>query len=184
MQCGDYTRTREIHEAPLCFWNAIFADNLPANIKGVDCPARHGSRLAAMVTWLTKDWDFWELLVPQILRGTSMMLAMAPINNLSLGTLPPAQLKNASGLFNLTRNLGGAVGLALINTVLNNRWDLHFTRLREHVQWASTAAVEQLDNMTRTCASHGLVAETAALKQMAAPLMRRPTGKLGPGGGH
>src|SRR5262245_22201009 len=54
---------------------------------------------------ITPDWDFWELLIPQILRGSSLMLCMVPITNLSLGTLPPEQMKNASGLFNLTRNL-------------------------------------------------------------------------------
>ena len=62
------------------------------------------------MTNLTADWDFYELLVPQILRGASLMLCMVPINNLALGTLSHDKLKNASGLFNLTRNLGGAVG--------------------------------------------------------------------------
>jgi hypothetical protein len=47
------------------------------------------------------------------------MLCMVPITNAALGTLPPQRLKNASGLFNLTRNLGGAVALALINTAMN-----------------------------------------------------------------
>ncbi|TJV27689.1 MAG: MFS transporter, partial [Mesorhizobium sp.] len=77
------------------------------------------------MTYLTADWDFWELLLPQILRGASMMLCMVPINNIALGTLPPDRLKNASGLFNLTRNLGGAVGLAVINTVLIDRSAFH-----------------------------------------------------------
>ncbi len=75
-----------------------------------------------IVTGITKDWDFYELLWPQVLRGCSLMLCMIPINNIALGTLPPARMKNASGLYNLTRNLGGAVGLALINTALNDRW--------------------------------------------------------------
>lgn len=119
------------------------------------------------VTGLTKDWDFWELLMPQILRGVGIMMAMIPINNISLGTLPPAQLKNASGLFNLMRNLGGAVGLALINTVLNDRWDLHLARLHENVQWASGVAVERLDAMTRSFAALGSDADRAALKTMA-----------------
>ena len=59
---------------------------------------------------MTIDWDFNELLMPQMFRGVSMMLCMVPINNLALGTMPPQKMKNASGLFNLTRNLGGAVG--------------------------------------------------------------------------
>src|SRR3984885_15430332 len=72
------------------------------------------------MTWITRDYDFYELLVPQILRGIGMMFAMVPTNNIALGTLAPDRVKNASGLFNLTRNLGGAVGLAVINQVLND----------------------------------------------------------------
>ncbi|MDF2619592.1 MAG: drug resistance transporter, EmrB/QacA subfamily [Xanthobacteraceae bacterium] len=165
------------------------------------------------MTGMTQDWDFWELLVPQILRGVGLMMAMIPINNISLGTLPPAQLKNASGLFNLMRNLGGAVGLALINTVLNDRWDLHLARLHENVQWASSVAVERLDAMTRSLSMLGSDAEAAALKRMAgqvriqaevmafsdvflaltalfvlllfaSPLMSRPKNAGGGGGGH
>mgnify|MGYP000985146674 CR=1 FL=1 len=124
------------------------------------------------VTGITKDWDFWDLFIPQILRGTSLMIAMIPINNLSLGTLAPLQLKNASGLFNLMRNLGGAVGLAVINTVLNNRWDLHLARLHEHVEWASQVALDRIDGMTSAFSKLGSDAALAALKQMAA-LVRR-----------
>src|ERR1700687_2490380 len=41
------------------------------------------------MTWITRDYDFYELLVPQILRGVGMMFAMVPTNNIALGTLPP-----------------------------------------------------------------------------------------------
>src|SRR5262249_13824458 len=85
------------------------------------------------ITGLTSDWGFDELLVPQIVHGVSLMLCMVPINNLALGTLAADRMKNASGLFNLTRNLGGAIGLAVINTVLNDRNYLHYQELAEHV---------------------------------------------------
>src|SRR5205823_1068315 len=89
------------------------------------------------MTWITKDYDFWELLIPQILRGIGMMFAMVPANTIALGTLPPERVKNASALFNLTRNLGGAVGLAVLNSVLNARSDLHIVRLHERVNWGN-----------------------------------------------
>jgi DHA2 family multidrug resistance protein len=73
-----------------------------------------------------------------------MMFAMVPTNNIALGTLAPDRVKNASGLFNLMRNLGGAVGLAVINTVLNDRTDLHITRLQERVTWGNATATETL----------------------------------------
>lgn len=118
------------------------------------------------MTYLTADWDFYELLVPQILRGMSLMLCMVPINNLALGTLPPDRLKNASGLFNLTRNVGGAVGLAVINTVLIHRTDFHFSRLAEHVRWGNPQAEQMLADMARNFNARGLDGETAALARL------------------
>ena len=119
-----------------------------------------------IVTGMTKDWDFCELLLPQVLRGCALMLCMMPINNIALGTLPPPRMKNASGLYNLTRNLGGAVGLALINTLLNDRWDLHLARLHERFSWANDAALERLDAMRRQFEPMGGDAERMALKAM------------------
>ncbi len=118
------------------------------------------------LTYITKDYDFWELFVPQILRGVGLMFAMVPVTNLALGTLAPDRLKNASGLFNLTRNLGGAVGLAMLNTLLNHRIDLHLDRLHESVTWGRGVAVETLADMTSRFSAYGLDAQTMALKQM------------------
>jgi DHA2 family multidrug resistance protein len=130
----------------------------------------------ALGTWqvhfVTKDWDFWELLVPQMLRGFSLMTCMVPINNLALGTLPPTRIKNASGLFNLTRNLGGAVGLALINTLMNQRMDLHLARLRENVAWGHAKAEEMLVSLTAAMAPRGSDADLAALSKLAGIVRR------------
>src|SRR5215470_8024559 len=118
------------------------------------------------MTYLTRDWDFWELFWPQVLRGVGLMFAMVPINNVALGTLPPERVKNASGLFNLTRNLGGAVGLALITTFLNNRTDLHLARLHEALTWSRGSAVEMLNNLTMRFQGAGSDAQAMALKQL------------------
>src|SRR5665213_1484388 len=124
----------------------------------------------ALGTWqahyITSDWAFWELLVPQILRGVSLMMCMVTVTNIALGTLTPLELRGGSGLFNLTRNLGGAVGLALINTVMNQRFDLHLQRLHEAVTFDSSAATQQLQNMTYAFHSLGSNAGVVALKQM------------------
>src|SRR5260221_9532108 len=47
------------------------------------------------MTWITRDYDFYELLLPQILRGIGMMFAMVPTNNIALGTLPPDRVMTA-----------------------------------------------------------------------------------------
>jgi DHA2 family multidrug resistance protein len=120
-----------------------------------------------MLTGLTADWDFHELLWPQVLRGMSLMISMVPINNLALGTLPPAKIRGASGLYNLMRNLGGAVGLAVINTLLTDRRELHYARLAEHVSWSNPEALRQLDLMAAGLSARGIDGQAGALAQMA-----------------
>ena len=118
------------------------------------------------MTYLTRDWDFWELFWPQVFRGVGLMISMIPINNIALGTLPPERVKNASGLFNLTRNLGGAVGLAALTTILNDRTDLHLARLHESITWSRGPALEMLNTLTARFSSYGSDAQQMALKQL------------------
>ncbi len=124
----------------------------------------------AIGTWqahyITSDWAFWELLIPQILRGVSLMMCMVTVTNIALGDLSPMMLRGGSGLFNLTRNLGGAVGLALINTTMNLRFDLHLQRLHESVGWSNDVAVHTLNNMTHAFSKLGSNADLVALRQL------------------
>ncbi|HVZ00527.1 MAG TPA: DHA2 family efflux MFS transporter permease subunit [Dongiaceae bacterium] len=84
-----------------------------------------------MQSHMSAEWGFWEFFLPQAVRGFALMFLFIPINAVALGTLPPHRLKNASGLYNLMRNLGGAIGLAGINTIINDRLALHWARLVE-----------------------------------------------------
>jgi DHA2 family multidrug resistance protein len=93
-------------------------------------------------SFITHDWGWRELLVPQILRGFPQVFVVAPAVNLGLGSLSPERLKYASGLFNMMRNLGGAIGIAVCATILNDRTNLHFLRLAEHLN-ATNAAMQQ-----------------------------------------
>jgi DHA2 family multidrug resistance protein len=119
------------------------------------------------MTYLTSDWDFWELLWPQVFRGVGLMFAIIPVTNTALGTLPVDRVKNASGLFNLMRNLGGAIGLAAINTWFNDRMDLHLQRLHEAVNPSNRAATELLAQLaTRFQGSDAKSQALAALNAM------------------
>jgi MFS transporter, DHA2 family, multidrug resistance protein len=118
------------------------------------------------MTWITSDWDFYELLWPQTFRGIGLMLSIIPINDISLGTLPPERVKNASGLFNLMRNLGGAFGLAGLQTAINDRMDLHLARLHEQITWSRLPAMEALTAMTNKFSAYGTDAQAMALKAM------------------
>jgi DHA2 family multidrug resistance protein len=127
------------------------------------------------LTPITKDWSYTELFIPQALRGVGMMVAMIPVSILALGTLPPERVKNASGLFNLMRNLGGAVGLAILVTQLNNRTDLHFEHLREAVTWSRETVTERLTGMAQGMTSLGSDAKAAALHQLAGLVRQQAT---------
>ncbi|HEX2885732.1 DHA2 family efflux MFS transporter permease subunit [Vineibacter terrae] len=104
-------------------------------------------------TPITHDWGWRELLPPQALRGFAQQFAAAPAITLTLGGLAPARLKLASGLFNLMRNLGGAIGIAACATILNDRANLHFLRLAEHLNTANPAATDLLQRLEATAAA-------------------------------
>jgi DHA2 family multidrug resistance protein len=69
----------------------------------------------------TRATDFDEMFWPQVVRGVAIMLCLLPPIRLAMGHLSPEAVPDASGLFNLMRNLGGAIGLALIDTVIYGR---------------------------------------------------------------
>jgi DHA2 family multidrug resistance protein len=117
---------------------------------------------------LTSQSSFWDMLWPQCLRGFSMIFLFLPVNQLSLGTLPPAAVKNAAGLYNLMRNLGGAFGLAAIGTIATTRTAIHTLHLQEQVTYSRPGAMLVLQDMTlaMTPAKEGN-AHLAALRRMA-----------------
>ena len=109
---------------------------------------------------ITHDWGGLELMLPQALRGMAQQFAVAPTVTLTLGSLPPSRLKFASGLFNLMRNLGGAIGIAICATILNNRTNLHFFRLAEQLTPANDAMNSLLHGVSSALA--GQVGDGAA----------------------
>ncbi len=85
---------------------------------------------------------FDELLWPQIVRGGAVMLCLLPPTRLALGHLPAERVADASGLFNLMRNLGGAIGIALIDTVIYGRSQGHARRLADELMAGSRDTAE------------------------------------------
>ena len=69
----------------------------------------------------TPETDFNAMFWPQVIRGLAIMFCLLPPTRLALGHLAPSRVPDASGLFNLMRNLGGAIGLAMIDTVIYTR---------------------------------------------------------------
>ena len=120
-------------------------------------------------SFITHDWGAAELLVPQLLRGFPQVFAVAPSVNLGLGSLPPARLKYASGLFNMMRNLGGAVGIAVSAAIINDQTNLHFQRIASHLTPANLPMQRLLDGLTARYSAQPAgpdVGHQAALEQL------------------
>lgn len=122
---------------------------------------------------LTHEAGYWEFFWPQALRGFALMFCFLPINSLALGTLPPEEVKNASGLYNLMRNLGGAIGLAVANTLMIQLNKQHYAVLREAVTPGSSEAQSLLAGLQENLSRSALPdSELAALKQLYGLVMR------------
>lgn len=88
----------------------------------------------------TPQTDFAEMFWPQVLRGLAIMFCLLPPTRLALGHLAAERVPDASGLFNLMRNLGGAIGLALIDTVIYSRAPVHAADLLAKLQTGDAKA--------------------------------------------
>jgi DHA2 family multidrug resistance protein len=121
----------------------------------------------------TPAWDFDEHFLPQVLRGVALLLCLLPITRLALGQLAPAQVPQASSLFNLMRNIGGAVGLAVIDTIMETRTAGHAEAIIAKLQAGdrATAAFVGLPLERFTGAALAPIDETT--RQMVAPRVRR-----------
>ena len=86
-----------------------------------------------MSAFESRTADFDEMFWPQVLRGFAAMFCLLPPTRIALETLPHKQVPDASGLFNMMRNLGGAVGIALIDTVLYGRTSGHADAIRQRL---------------------------------------------------
>ncbi len=86
--------------------------------------------------------------MPQILRGFPQVFAVAPSVTLGLGSLPPERLKYASGLFNMMRNLGGAVGIAVGAAIINDQTNAHFQQIATHLNPTNGAMTRYVHAMS------------------------------------
>ncbi|MFC4206771.1 DHA2 family efflux MFS transporter permease subunit [Vreelandella malpeensis] len=93
---------------------------------------------------LTVASGFWQFCLPQVVRGMGLIMCIIPASRIALGTLPPAEVGNASGLFNVMRNLGGAVGLALLDTVRDIREDFHWNQLIPAIDTSRDVVVAEI----------------------------------------
>jgi DHA2 family multidrug resistance protein len=132
--------------------------------------------LAGGLIWngfATYAWDSPELFGPQVLRGIAFMLCLLPVTRLALGQLPPERIANASSLFNLMRNIGGAVGLALIDTIIEARAPLHVDAIVEKLKAGDRATAAFVGLPLERFTGVPLEDIDATTQELVEPLVRR-----------
>ena len=95
--------------------------------------------------------DFWYVTMGRIYQGFGLGFLFVPLTTVAFGGLRPQQMGHATGLFNLLRNEGGSVGIALSSTVLARHTQMHHADLVSHLTPGNPALQESLQRM-----SHGL----------------------------
>ena len=127
-----------------------------------------GVALLAASFWLnghlTPNAGYWNLAEPQIVRALATAFVYIPLALLALSDLPPLQIGVATGLFNLTRELGGSIGTAWMSNVVETRSQVHGVRLAEHVTPYDAAAAMQYEALRRGGAGRVFDASGAALE--------------------
>jgi DHA2 family multidrug resistance protein len=102
-----------------------------------------------LTSHMTEEWGFTAFLGPQLLRGFAIMLCIVPSVNMALTGFAAAELRYASGLFNLMRNLGGAIGIAVVNTWLQDQTRIHVARMGENLGVAGQRASEMVAGLAQ-----------------------------------
>jgi DHA2 family multidrug resistance protein len=122
---------------------------------------------------MTYETDFWGLFWQQVARGAAVMFCLLASTSLALSEFPPNAVANASGIFNLMRNLGGAIGLALIDTVIAERAPTHIKALIERLQAGDAAAARFVGLPTERFTGIPITDVDEATRKAVEPLVRR-----------
>ena len=109
-----------------------------------------------------------QLILAQLVRAAGMPLVIVPLTSLTTGQIGPQQSGSASALYNMFRNLGGSIGIAMLATQLDLREKLHSVRLGEAINSFIPAASERLDALTRHFIARGVEVAAAGQKALGA----------------
>jgi DHA2 family multidrug resistance protein len=114
-----------------------------------------------MNAYMDASTGYDQLLFTQVIRAIGQPFVMLTLSNFAMAGIAPRDMPSASSLFNMTRNLGGSIGIALLATALTNREHFHSARLGESVSLASGATVARLDQLTQGFIAKGIDPVTA-----------------------
>jgi DHA2 family multidrug resistance protein len=112
----------------------------------------------------------WSFLWAIVLSGFGSGMVFVPLSTTTMGTLPNEQMGNASGLYNLLRNVGGSVGISLVNTIVARHEQVHRSELAHSLVPTNGLVQHQLSTLEgvlkTTNAAGPVVAQRGALAML------------------
>jgi DHA2 family multidrug resistance protein len=114
---------------------------------------------------VTADTAADQLLIPNIVRAIGQALVFAPLSAVATAGTEAANAGSASSLFNMMRNLGGAIGIAALQTFLSKREQFHSNILSTAISGFSEATRVRIDQLTQYFLAHGVSDPAAAAHQ-------------------
>jgi len=115
-----------------------------------------------MNIYMTADYATDQLFWPDVVRAIGQALVMAPLSAVATAGIEPENAGSASGLFNMMRNLGGAVGIAVLQTLLTKREQYHSNVLMQSVSSLEQATRTRIEQLTQYFVNHGVTDRTEA----------------------
>lgn len=125
---------------------------------------------------LSLDVSGDQFLIPNIVRAVGQALILTPLTSIATGGIAPKDAANASGLFNMLRNLGGAVGTASLQTIITKREQFHSNIIGQSITLYSDQTRQRISQMTEYFVSHGAdrnYAEHQAIVQVGSIIRRQ-----------
>ena len=121
-----------------------------------------------MNAYMDATTGYDQLLLSQVVRALGQPFVMLTLSNFAMNGIAPKDTASASSLFNMIRNLGGSIGIALLATQLTQREHFHSARLGEAVNSFSAATQLRLDQLTQNFIGKGFDPVTASDKALKA----------------
>jgi DHA2 family multidrug resistance protein len=117
---------------------------------------------------LNLNAGFWDFLWPQFLQGAGMALLFVPLTTVSMASIERDRMGYATSLFNLMRNIGGSVGIAITNTILQRQRQVTATQLGENINLFDETTRTMFEQMRAGFMAAGADAFTATQRAYAA----------------
>jgi DHA2 family multidrug resistance protein len=118
-----------------------------------------------MNTMMSLDYAGDQLFVPNIVRAVGQALMLAPLSAVSLGSVAPQDAAAASGISNMMRNLGGAIGTALLGTIVTKREQFHSNIIGQSVDLGREEVRSRIAQLTDYFTAHGVTDPATAHHQ-------------------